>query len=279
MISRLVKVCSSQNVSINSCTLRRKVRALVRNRFLATCCVNVEPPCTNRPDRRLTSSARAIPSTSTPGWVQNDGPRSRPPPPASRRAGPPGAAESPTTSPKVAKLRPARSSRVKPGRRAASSAASGARQIARKTRPASHRRRVRPRSPRSAAAARFASQAAGVAALRRPVDARSSGSWWAPGPCGHYARAHAGNASGRSAIARGQHEAHQPGRDGGQAEPTHQIGTAAPSSATSPSRAKPPPRPASRPRRRCDRRPWWHCGHGETPSWRHSRRSAPRARC
>ena len=42
----MLNVCSSHSVSSSSCTLRRNVRALVRNRFLATCCVMVEPPCT-----------------------------------------------------------------------------------------------------------------------------------------------------------------------------------------------------------------------------------------
>ena len=45
----MLKCRSSQSVSSSSCTLRRKVRALVRNRFFATCWVMVEPPCTTRP--------------------------------------------------------------------------------------------------------------------------------------------------------------------------------------------------------------------------------------
>ena len=58
-ISRLLKLCSSHSVSSSSCTLRRNVRALVRNRFLATCWVMVEPPCASRPLVTLTQTARA----------------------------------------------------------------------------------------------------------------------------------------------------------------------------------------------------------------------------
>ena len=89
----MLNVCSSQSVSISSCTLRRSVRALVRNRFLATCWVMVEPPCTSRRDRQIDPRARA-PCRS--GRARNAsrtaGPRSRPRLPAGISAGRPGAA-------------------------------------------------------------------------------------------------------------------------------------------------------------------------------------------
>ena len=63
----MLKCCSSHSVSSSSCTLRRKVRALVRNRFFATCCVRVEPPCTTWPAVRSVKAARAMPTGSMPG--------------------------------------------------------------------------------------------------------------------------------------------------------------------------------------------------------------------
>ena len=56
-----MKRCSSHSVSSTSCTLRRSVRALVRNSVLATCWVMVEPPCTTWPAVRSTQAARAKP--------------------------------------------------------------------------------------------------------------------------------------------------------------------------------------------------------------------------
>ena len=121
----MVKCCSSQKVSISSCTLRLKVRALVRNRFFATCWVMVEPPCTTWPASRSVSAARPRPIRSMPGWCQNRWSST-----ATAAAGSQGGMSasrsgSPTTSPKVAKTSPARSSSVRLGRRNASSAASG----------------------------------------------------------------------------------------------------------------------------------------------------------
>ena len=50
--------CSSQTASSTSCTLRSSVRSGDRNRFLASCWVSVEPPCTMRPVMTLVSMAR-----------------------------------------------------------------------------------------------------------------------------------------------------------------------------------------------------------------------------
>ena len=41
----MLYLCSSQSASPTSCTLRESVRSWVRNRFLASCWVSVEPPC------------------------------------------------------------------------------------------------------------------------------------------------------------------------------------------------------------------------------------------
>ena len=49
---------SSQIASSTSCSLRCRVRSWVRNRFLASCCVSVEPPC-ETPRCRTLVTARA----------------------------------------------------------------------------------------------------------------------------------------------------------------------------------------------------------------------------
>ena len=51
-----------------SCTLRLIVCFGVRNRFLASCWVIVEPPWTTWPAWTLATMARASPSGSRPGW-------------------------------------------------------------------------------------------------------------------------------------------------------------------------------------------------------------------
>ena len=57
----MLNLCSSQNASTTSCSLRDTVRSCVRNRFLASCWVMVEPPC--EAPRRSTSAmpARMMP--------------------------------------------------------------------------------------------------------------------------------------------------------------------------------------------------------------------------
>ena len=52
-----------------SLILRSKLRSLVSRKFLATCWVMVEAPCTWRPPSISTSPARTMPSGSTPLWV------------------------------------------------------------------------------------------------------------------------------------------------------------------------------------------------------------------
>src|SRR5690606_20474320 len=52
-------------------TLRVHERSAVRNSFLTSCCVSVDPPC--MPSlRRFTTMARAMPTGFTPGCSQND---------------------------------------------------------------------------------------------------------------------------------------------------------------------------------------------------------------
>ena len=52
---------SSHSASSTSCTLRSSVRSGLRNRFLASCWVSVEPPCEKRPRVRLLKTARVEP--------------------------------------------------------------------------------------------------------------------------------------------------------------------------------------------------------------------------
>ena len=52
---------SSHSASSTSCSLRMKVRSCVRNRFLASCWVSVEPPCETPRCRTLATAARAMP--------------------------------------------------------------------------------------------------------------------------------------------------------------------------------------------------------------------------
>ena len=59
---------SSARATGISFNFRSIVRSDVKNTFLATCCVSVEPPCTNRPARILATMARASPRGSTPKW-------------------------------------------------------------------------------------------------------------------------------------------------------------------------------------------------------------------
>src|SRR6185312_8080441 len=57
-ISFLVSRASSHMARNASLTLRSSVRSLLRNRFLASCCVMEEPPCTTPPALVLATSAR-----------------------------------------------------------------------------------------------------------------------------------------------------------------------------------------------------------------------------
>ena len=50
---------SSQSASSTSCSLRCRVRSCVRNRFLASCWVSVEPPCETPRCRTLATAARS----------------------------------------------------------------------------------------------------------------------------------------------------------------------------------------------------------------------------
>ena len=52
---------SSHSASSTSCSLRCKVRSWVRNRFLASCWVSVEPPCETPRCSTLVTAARAMP--------------------------------------------------------------------------------------------------------------------------------------------------------------------------------------------------------------------------
>ena len=44
------------------------VRSRVRYKFLTSCCVNVLPPCANRPANTLFTSARIMPVIEIPAW-------------------------------------------------------------------------------------------------------------------------------------------------------------------------------------------------------------------
>ena len=54
----MLNLRSSQSASATSCTLRESVRSWVRNRFLASCWVSVEPPC-DTPRCRMLATERA----------------------------------------------------------------------------------------------------------------------------------------------------------------------------------------------------------------------------
>src|SRR6266478_7851794 len=57
----LLNLRSSQSASTSSCILRQSVRSWVRNRFLASCWVMVEPPCETPRRSTLAAAARASP--------------------------------------------------------------------------------------------------------------------------------------------------------------------------------------------------------------------------
>ena len=70
-ICSLVNVASSHSAARTSCTFRRSVRCGVRNRFLASCWVMVEPPWRMVPARKLAIAARAMAHRSPPPCSKN----------------------------------------------------------------------------------------------------------------------------------------------------------------------------------------------------------------
>ena len=57
----MLNLRSSQSASTASCSLRQSVRSCVRNRFLASCWVIVEPPCDTPRRSTLATAARTSP--------------------------------------------------------------------------------------------------------------------------------------------------------------------------------------------------------------------------